>query len=100
MALVQKIYEQLEKIEIMEENVVTFLNTLRKNIYTFMDKTTYPRIKKLLQKALPQIVTTVSQQEFNYIVDFIISKATPLELSKAELIDLKNMSETIWAQIV
>jgi len=88
----------LASVNINAGNIATYINTLKKTIFSFIDQTSYPEVEKLIFAALPFIENERILSDFNELIDFLFLQTTFLTAHEKRTLELAF--EHVFKQLV
>jgi hypothetical protein len=69
-------------------NIATYINTLKKTIFSFLDETSYPTVEKLIFAALPYIENEKVLSDFTELIDYLYLQTTFLTAHEKRTLEL------------
>lgn len=69
-------------------NIATYINTLKKTIFSFLDSNSYPAVQKLIFAALPYIENERILSDFTEMIDYLYLQTTFLTAHEKRTLEL------------
>ncbi len=83
-----KFYSQLASVSVNAGNIATYINTLKKTIFSYIDETSYQYVQKLIFAALPYIENERILSDFTEIIDYLFLETTFLTANEKRTLDM------------